>query len=165
MKLKTKEGLYAKRFLQKSQWYHHSNNDKNIWPKVNPGASFVAQSVKNPPSSQETRFNSWVGKIPLEKEMATPFLPGKSHGQRSLVGYNPRGCKSQTQLREWTTTTNPESLLVKKTLDTTGLRGKTHQINLFNHNSRIFSIITLDIIMTSLISFSNFKECPWWLSG
>ena len=32
---------------------------------------------------------------PLEKEMATTpvFLPGKSHGQRSLVGYSPRGCK------------------------------------------------------------------------
>ena len=32
---------------------------------------------------------------PLEKEMATPpaSLPGKSHGQRSLVGYNPWGHK------------------------------------------------------------------------
>ena len=32
---------------------------------------------------------------PLEKEMApTPvFLPGKSHGQRSLVGYSPWGGK------------------------------------------------------------------------
>ena len=32
---------------------------------------------------------------PLEKEMAiTPvFLPGNSHGQRSLVGYGPRGHK------------------------------------------------------------------------
>ena len=79
---------------------NHSNNDKNIWPKVNPRASLVAQLVKNPPAIQENWFDSWVEKIPLEKEMATPFLPGKSHGQRSLVGYNPRGCKSQTQLRE-----------------------------------------------------------------
>ena len=23
----------------------------------------------------------------------TPVLPGKSHGQRSLAGYNPQGCK------------------------------------------------------------------------
>ena len=33
---------------------------------------------------------------PLEKGMATPspvFLPGESHGWRSLVGYGPRGCK------------------------------------------------------------------------
>ena len=32
----------------------------------------------------------------LEKEMATPtpvFLPGEFHGQRSLAGYIPWGCK------------------------------------------------------------------------
>ena len=38
-------------------------------------------------------FNSWVGKIPLEKEMATLSSPGESHGQRSLAGYNPWGRK------------------------------------------------------------------------
>ena len=34
----------------------------------------------------------------LEEEMATTpvFLPGRSHGQRSLVGYSPQGCKSCT---------------------------------------------------------------------
>ena len=33
---------------------------------------------------------------PLEKEMATPlvFLPGKSHGQRSLAGHSPWGCST-----------------------------------------------------------------------
>ena len=38
---------------------------------------------------------------PLEEEwQPTPvFLPGKSHGQRSLVGYSPWGRKSWTQLR------------------------------------------------------------------
>ena len=32
---------------------------------------------------------------PLEEEMAThsSILAGKSHGQRSLAGYSPRGCK------------------------------------------------------------------------
>ena len=32
---------------------------------------------------------------PLEEEMATTpvFLPGESHGQRSLVGYSPWGHK------------------------------------------------------------------------
>ena len=34
---------------------------------------------------------------PLEEEMATPvFLPGKSHGQRSLEGYNPWATESDT---------------------------------------------------------------------
>ena len=33
------------------------------------------------------------------KWQPTPvFLPGESHGQRSLVGYSPQGCKSQTWL-------------------------------------------------------------------
>ena len=36
---------------------------------------------------QETRFDPWVGKIPLEKGMAThsSILAGEFHGQRSLV--------------------------------------------------------------------------------
>ena len=40
--------------------------------------------------------NPWVGKIPWRKKwQPTPVcLPGKSHGQRSLVGYYPRGHKS-----------------------------------------------------------------------
>ena len=38
------------------------------------------------------RFDTWVGKIPWRRKwQPTPvFLPGKSHGQRSLVGYGPQ---------------------------------------------------------------------------
>ena len=49
----------------------------------------------------------WVRSVgwedPLEKEMqpTAVFLPGKSHGQRSLVGYSPLGHK-ETKLREHT---------------------------------------------------------------
>ena len=41
------------------------------------------------------RFNLWVGKIPWRREgKLTPvFLPKKSHGQKSLVGYSPKGHK------------------------------------------------------------------------
>ena len=43
---------------------------------------------------QETRVQSLSWDDPLEDEMATPvFLPGESHGQRSLAGYSPYGCK------------------------------------------------------------------------
>ena len=40
-------------------------------------------------------FNLWVRKIPWRRKwQPTPvFLPGKSHGQRSLVGYSLWGCK------------------------------------------------------------------------
>ena len=52
--------------------------------------------VKNPPAMQELQ-EVWVQSLgqedPLEEEMAAHssilFLPGKSHGQRSLGGYGP----------------------------------------------------------------------------
>ena len=47
--------------------------------------------VKNLPAMCETQVQSLGQEDPLEEEMApTPvFLPGKSHGQMSLVGYSP----------------------------------------------------------------------------
>ena len=41
------------------------------------------------------RFDPWVGKIPWSRKwLPTPvFLPRKSHGLRSLVGYSPWGHK------------------------------------------------------------------------
>ena len=41
------------------------------------------------------RFDPSVRKIPWKKAwQPTPvFLPGESHGQRSLMGYSPKGCK------------------------------------------------------------------------
>jgi len=55
----------------------------------------VAQIVKSPPSVQETQVQSLGQEDLLEKEMATrsSILAGKSHGQRSLVGYSPWGHK------------------------------------------------------------------------
>ena len=40
-------------------------------------------------------FESWVGKIPWRRKWQPTrgFLPGESHGQRSLVGYSLWGCK------------------------------------------------------------------------
>ena len=53
------------------------------------------------------RFDSWVGKIPWRsKRQPTPvFLSVESHGQRSLAGYSPWGCKSRTRLSDQTTNT------------------------------------------------------------
>ena len=50
----------------------------------------MSQQIKNLPAMQETqemRVRSLGQEDPLEKEMATHsiFLPGKFHGQRSLV--------------------------------------------------------------------------------
>ena len=55
----------------------------------------VAQTVKNLPAMQEMQLWSWVEKIPWRREwLPNPvFLPEEFHGQRSLVGYSPGGCK------------------------------------------------------------------------
>ena len=68
-----------------------------------PGASQVAQLEKNPPAVQETWVRSLGGEEPLEKEWqpAPVFLPGEFHGQRSLAGYSPQGCKSWTRLVDY----------------------------------------------------------------
>ena len=41
------------------------------------------------------RLDPWTGKIPWRRawQPSPVFLPGKSHGQRSLTGYSPQGCK------------------------------------------------------------------------
>ena len=56
-----------------------------------PGGSVV----KNYLQCERSGFDPWVRKIPWRRKwQPTPvFLPGKSHGQRSLVGYSPWGCK------------------------------------------------------------------------
>ena len=64
--------------------------------------SLVAQTVKHLPTMRETWVQFLGQEDPLEKDMApTPvFLPGKSHGWRSLVGYSPWVTKSQTRLNK-----------------------------------------------------------------
>ena len=39
------------------------------------------------------RSLDWEPLLEKEWQPAPVFLPGKSHGQRSLVGYSPWGCK------------------------------------------------------------------------
>ena len=61
--------------------------------------SQVALVGKEPASQcrrcKRCEFNPWVRKIPWKRAwQPTPvFFPGESHGERSLVGYSPSGCK------------------------------------------------------------------------
>jgi len=46
--------------------------------------------VKNPPANAgDSGLDPWVSKIPWRRvrQPTLVFLPGESHGQRSLVGY------------------------------------------------------------------------------
>ena len=65
---------------------------------VSPGGSVV----KNPPGF-------WVGKIPWRrKRQPTPvFLPGKSHEQRSLVGYTVHGVAKESDTTQWLNNKKP----------------------------------------------------------
>ena len=69
--------------------------------------------VKNMLVTQDTQVQSLDRKEPLEKGMATTsvFLPGESHGQRSLVGYSPWGHRVGHEL-----VTNTFTLKLKYTL-------------------------------------------------
>ena len=66
--------------------------------------SLVVKTVKNLPTMQKTGFFLWVGKIPCRRKwLSTPvFFLRKFHGQRRLVGYNPRGCKELDKTEQLT---------------------------------------------------------------
>ena len=68
----------GKRTLENLAWHLNAL----VW------TSLVAQMIKNPPAMQETWVWSLGLENPLENGMATTpvFLPGESHGQRSLAG-------------------------------------------------------------------------------
>ena len=77
--------------------------------------SIYAQTVNRLPTMQVTQVQSLSQKIPWRRKwQPTPvFLPGKSHGQRSLVGYSPWGCKESyttEQLHFLSIITNREML-------------------------------------------------------
>ena len=53
-------------------------------------------------------FDPWVRKLPLRRKWQPTlvFLPENCHGQRSLVGYSPWGCK-ESDMTEWPNTNTP----------------------------------------------------------
>ena len=68
----------------------------------------MAQVGKNLPAVQETQVQILGQEAPLEDwkwQPAPVYLPGKSHGQKSLAGYSPSGCrKSAMTEHTWTCT-------------------------------------------------------------
>ena len=74
----------AKSWIRLSDWTGQSG----------PGSP-AGSVAKNLPANTGDRVQSLGQEDPLEEHMATPpvFLPGESHGQRSLVSYSPWGRK------------------------------------------------------------------------
>ena len=63
--------------------------------RVHTGAPLVAQWQRIHLPTRRCEFDPWVGKTPRKRKWkpSLVFLPGKSHGQRSLAGYSPWGPK------------------------------------------------------------------------
>ena len=79
--------------------------------------SLIAKLIKSLPAVQETQFRSLGQEDPLEKEVATTpaSLPGKSHGQRRLMGCSPWGCKELGMTERLTFYLLPNHLLLGNT--------------------------------------------------
>ena len=62
-----------------------------------PGGSAVKNLPANARRHRRCRFDPWLGKVPWRRtgqwQSTAVVLSGKSHGQRSLVGYSPWGSK------------------------------------------------------------------------
>ena len=67
----------------------------------------MALEVKSPPANagdiKRHGFDPWVGKIPWRRaqQPTLGFVPGESHGQRSLAGCSPRGHKESDTEATW----------------------------------------------------------------
>ena len=83
------------------------------WPLWCLPISFlVAQTVKKFPTMQETWIRALGQEDALEKGIAThsSILDGEFHGQRSLAGYSPWGCKESDTTEQLKLTNIPFSM-------------------------------------------------------
>ena len=74
-----------------------------LWNARRPNQSILKEI--NPEYSLELLLLTWRRKW----QPAPIFVPGESHGQRSLAGYSPQGRKSQTRFNDKTTNTVAEA--------------------------------------------------------
>ena len=77
------------------------------WRKFKPqmGLPRCLSGKESACQGRRPRFDLWVRKIPWRSkwELTAVFLPGESHGERSLAGYSPWVAKSQTRLKQLST--------------------------------------------------------------
>ena len=108
----------------------------------------MVQTVKRLPTMQE----AWVEKIPWRRKwQPTPILlPGKSHGQRSLVSYSPRGHKElgMTERRHFLSMHTHKC--IKQTL--TDLRGEKKS------NTKIVEDSNTTLLSTGRLSTPKIKK-------
>ena len=113
------------------------------------------------------RYNTKVRKIPWRRKTNTPvFLPGESHGQRRLTGYNPWGCKESDMTEQLTLSWGHRRLLpVQRTPYTkktpgqlTNLCKHLELLTVFNLYNCLF--ISLPIPIFDATCYSVTQLCP-----
>ena len=118
------------------------------------GAFQVVLVVKNPPANAgdlRHEFDPWVGKIPWRRKwQPTPvFLPGRSHGQRSLAGYSPQGRKESDMA--WRLSTHAEAKRVQKRLE----------FSCWAYFPRDRELGLLWLLLPPGLAFSSLVRCQW----
>ena len=116
----------SENFLRTCLLFKQKQNQKNLWQwwhiwylLVIHGLPWWLRGLSVCLQCGRPGFNPWVRKIPWRRKwQPTPvFLPGESHGWRSLVGYSPRGHKESDKPRNFTFTvlhrTNSHAGLLK----------------------------------------------------
>ena len=81
-------------------------------PKGLPGGTSGKESACQLRRHNRRRFDPWVRKILWNREwQPTPeFMARKFHGQRSLAGHSPWGCK-ESDMTEWLSTAHTKGFL------------------------------------------------------
>ena len=128
------------------------------FPRWCSGKEFACQCR----NCKRCRFDSWARKSSWSRKwQPTPlFLPGKFHGQRSLVGYGPRGCKDSDMTERLSTQTNWSiySNLYEETVNFTVRHSVSQSVQLLSR-VRLFATPWIAARQPSL-SITNFRSSP-----
>ena len=134
-------------------WYksHQSTACMLGFPGGTDGKELTSQCRRH----QRCEFETWVRKIPWRRAwQPTPvFLPGESHGQRSLAGYRPQGHK--------------ESVIAEKTQHAS-MQKRPQNLNIFKKSYNLLlkfylfesevTHITLISLLSHLISYQMISK-------
>ena len=105
-------------------------------------------------------FHLWARKIPWRRswQLTPVFLPGESHGQRSLAGCSPRGHK-ESDMTEATQHSNLFFALTVLGRESTNCLFATH----FNLQSDLKSELKENRSPVQLSSFDELPVCLFWI--
>ena len=98
-------GEVSKRVVGERGGHRHDN--LLTWPSPAPRTLLLVQLLQEAPQQSQVKdSDSCHGERPLGREwLPTPvFLPGEFHGQRSLAGYSPWGCRESDTTEQLTHT-------------------------------------------------------------